>query len=185
MPARLCFRNAHGNQRPQTAADSMAKVLASFVQQQAQPHGKAHTETTSHQADLPQSPRNNRTEWKAQVPLTAQHGNPQNPRQGGHSQPRKGMLSRTLQLAPREGREQMWNSSSTSPELMNVLYWALLQSLANVGKLCLLNYFCLQRENPRGAGNEKQILLYAWPSKVRPRCIHRGSTKKKERGNSE
>lgn len=131
------------------------------------------------------SHRETTEEWKAQVPLTAQHGNPQNPRQGGHSQPRKGMLSRTLQLAPREGREQMWNSSSTSPELMNVLYWALLQSLANVGKLCLLNYFCLQRENPRGAGNEKQILLYAWPSKVRPRCIHRGSTKKKERGSSE
>lgn len=47
----------------------------------------------------------------------------------------------------------MWRNSSSSPELLNVLYWALLQSLANLGKLCLLNYFCLQWENSRGAGN--------------------------------
>lgn len=77
---------------------TLSEVLAPFVQkQQAQLHGKAHTETTSHQADLPQSPRTSRSEWKAQVPLAAQHGNPQNSHQEGLSQPRKRMLSKTLQ----------------------------------------------------------------------------------------
>lgn len=73
----------------------MVKVLASFVQQQqqAQPHGKAHIETTSHQADLPQSPRNNRrvesssaSDCPAWEPSEPTPGRPQSTQEGNAEQ---------------------------------------------------------------------------------------------------
>lgn len=76
----------------------------------------------------------------------------------------------------------MWNSSSTSPELLNVLYWALLQSLANVGK----RFFFTFVSSGQFPEEQKMKNRYcSMPGQARPHCIQRGSTKKKETGSSE